>query len=92
MGWVVPPELDPYFANHVYRRAQTGQGTGVVKSAYGYHIVKLTGKRPISYESVEDKIINLLFQQKLAEQFVKWIHQRRRESEIKIYMQNYVKS
>jgi len=54
--------------------------------------VKLTGKRPISYESVEDKIINLLFQQKLAEQFVKWIHQRRRESEIKIYMQNYVKS
>ncbi len=92
MGWVVLAELDPYFANQVYRMAQTGQGTGVVKSAYGYHIVKLTGKRPISYESVEDKIINLLFQQKLAEQFVKWIHQRRRESEIKIYMQNYVKS
>ncbi len=92
MGWVVLAELDPYFANQVYRMAQTGQATGVVKSAYGYHIVRLTGKRPISYDSVEDKIVNLLFQHKVAEQFVKWVHQRRKESEVKIYMQNYVKS
>jgi putative peptidyl-prolyl cis-trans isomerase len=91
LGWVVLAELDPYFANQVFRMSQPGQLSGAIKSSYGYHLVKYLGRRPITYDAVEDKIFNMLFQQKLSEQFGKWIIQRRRESEVKIYMSDYVK-
>ncbi len=91
LGWVVLAELDPYFANQVFRMSQPGQLSGAIKSSYGYHLVKFIGRRAITYDSVEEKIFNLLFQQKISEQFVKWILQRRRESEVKIYMTDYLK-
>jgi len=91
LGWVVIAELDPYFANQVYRMNKPGQLSGAIKSGYGYHLVKYLGRRSITYDSVEEKIFNLLFQQKISEQFGKWIIQRRRESEVKIYMPDYLK-
>lgn len=90
LGWVALGELDPYFANEVYRMNQPGQLSGVIKSSFGYHIVKYLGRRPITYDAVEDKIMNMLFQQKLAEQFVKWVAQRRKESDVRIYLEGYV--
>ncbi len=89
LGWVVIAELDPYMATQVFRLNQPGQLSGVIKSSYGYHIVKFLGKRPITYDAVENKIFNLLFQQKITEQFAKWVVQRRRVSEVKIYMSDY---
>ena len=89
LGWVVIAELDPYMANQVFRLNQPGQLSGVIKSSYGYHIVKFLGRRPITYDAVESKIFNLLFQQKITEQFGKWVVQRRRVSEVKIYMSDY---
>jgi putative peptidyl-prolyl cis-trans isomerase len=91
MGWVALGEVDPYFANQVFQLNQPGQISNVIKSSYGYHIVKFLGKRQVSFEAVEDKILNMLFQQKMHEQFGKWINQRKRESDIKIYLQEYVK-
>ncbi|TAL32451.1 MAG: hypothetical protein EPN93_15960 [Spirochaetes bacterium] len=91
MGWMELGEMDPYFANQVFTMNQPGQLSNVIKSSYGYHIVKFLGKRQTSFESVEDKVLNMLFQQKMVEQFGKWINQRRRESDIKIYLQDYMK-
>ncbi len=91
MGWVALGDVDPYFANQVFQLNQPGQISNVIRSSYGYHIVKFLGKRQVTYESVEDKILNMLIQQKMHDQFGKWIGQRKRESDIKIYMQDYVK-
>ena len=84
-------ELDPYFANQVF--PDEGRAAlGCHKSGFGYHLVKFLGKRPVTFDSVEDRIVGMLFQQKLAEQFAKWVVQRRRESEVIIYMEDYVKA
>ncbi|HPV97411.1 MAG TPA: peptidylprolyl isomerase [Spirochaetota bacterium] len=91
IGWMSLAELDPYFANQVFRMAD-GQLSGAIKSGFGYHLVKFLGKRPVTFDSVEDRIVGMLFQQKLSEQFSKWVIQRRRESEVIIYMEDYVKA
>lgn len=92
LGWVALAELDPYFANAAYQMNRPGQISDIVKSNFGYHIIKFLGKRTVTFDTVEDKILNMMFQQKLAEQFNKWVSQRRKESDIKIYMTNYVKA
>jgi parvulin-like peptidyl-prolyl isomerase len=66
-----------------------GQISGVVKSGFGYHLVKFMGKRQLSFDSVEDKIYNMLFQKNMQDQFHKWVQQKRMRSDIKIYMDNY---
>jgi len=91
IGWMSLAELDPYFANQVFQMRE-GQLSGAIKSGFGYHLVKFLGKRPVTFDSVEDRIVGMLFQQKLAEQFAKWVVQRRRESEVIIYMEDYVKA
>ena len=91
IGWMSLAKLDPYFANQVFRMAD-GQLSGAIKSGFGYHLVKFLGKRPVTFDSVEDRIVGMLFQQKLSEQFSKWVIQRRRESEVIIYMEDYVKA
>ncbi|HSV96688.1 MAG TPA: peptidylprolyl isomerase [Spirochaetota bacterium] len=91
IGWMSLAELDPYFANQVFQM-KDGQLSGAIKSGFGYHLVKFLGKRPVTFDSVEDRIVSMLFQQKLDEQFAKWVVQRRRESEVRIYMEDYVKA
>ena len=92
LGWVTLAELDPYMANQVYKMRRRGQISGVIKSGYGYHVVKYLGRRQVPYEAVENRILNMLYQRNMAEQFKKWVAQMRRESDIKIYMENYVRT
>jgi peptidyl-prolyl cis-trans isomerase SurA len=92
LGWVSLAELDPYMANKVHKMRKPGQISGVIKSGYGYHVVKYLGRRAVPYEAVENRILNMLYQRNMQEQFEKWVAQMRRESDIKIYMENYVKS
>ena len=92
LGWVTLAELDPYMANKVHKMRKRGQVSNVIKSGYGYHIVKYLGRRQVPYEAVENRILNMLYQRNMAEQFKKWVAQKRRESDIKIYMENYVRS
>ncbi len=91
LGWVVLAELDPFFAGYVNRLRKSGQLSGVIKSSYGYHIVKYLGRRSVTFQSVEDKIQRLLYQRRLGEQFQKWVRQRKKESDIKIFMDDYIK-
>jgi parvulin-like peptidyl-prolyl isomerase len=69
-----------------------GEVSGVIKSSYGYHVVKFFGRRVTPFDAVRDRILQLLYHQNLDIQFSKWIAQRRKESEIKIYMQDYIKN
>lgn len=91
LGWLLLAELDPIIAGNVYRMNKRGQISRVIKSKYGYHIVKFLGKRVTPFDSVRDKILNLLFQVKVGKQFKKWVSQKKQQSDIIIYMEDYVR-
>ena len=40
MGWVMLAETDPYLANQVMQSYSPGGTSGIIKSSFGYHILK----------------------------------------------------
>jgi peptidyl-prolyl cis-trans isomerase SurA len=92
IGWVALAEMDPYMANTVFRMKKPGEISTVMKTHSGYTIVKLMESRPTSFETVQDRILNMLYQRNMGEQFKKWIVTRRAQSDIKIYLENYRQS
>lgn len=91
LGWQILAQLDPYFANSVYRMNKSGQISPVFKSGFGYHIAKYLDRRPVTFDRVEKMIIYKLYGDNMEAQFQKWVQQRKNESGIKIYMEDYVK-
>ncbi len=92
LGWKMLAEMDPYFAGFVNNIRTTGQISQVFKSSRGYHIVKLMGRRAITYDKVERLIMYKLYNESMFQQFKKWVLKRKKESEIQIFMKNYVET
>ena len=92
LGWKMLAEMDPYLAGYINQMRSPGQISQVFKSSMGYHIVKLMGRRPITYDKVERLIMYKLYNENMFEQFKKWVNRRKKESEIQIFMKNYVAS
>ena len=90
LGWKMLAEMDPYFAGFVNNIRTIGQVSQIFKSSLGYHIVRLMGRRPITYDKVERLIMFKLYNESLYLQFKKWVIRRKKESEIQIFMKNYV--
>lgn len=90
IGWTMLAELDPYFANVVYQMNRKNQISHVFKSGFGYHIVKYLGRRNVTYEKVKRMIIYKLYNEKMQEQFKNWVIQKKKVSDIKIYMSDYI--
>lgn len=90
LGWKMLAEMDPYFAGFVNNLRAVGQVSTPFKSSIGYHIVKLMGRRPITFEKVERLIMFKLYNESMFEQFKKWVNRRKKESEIQIFMKNYM--
>jgi putative peptidyl-prolyl cis-trans isomerase len=90
LGWKMLAEMDPYFAGFVNNIRNVGQISTPFKSSIGYHIVKLMGRRPITYEKVERLIMFKLYNESMLVQFKKWVTKRKKESEIQIFMKNYM--
>jgi putative peptidyl-prolyl cis-trans isomerase len=95
IGWISLSDIardDLIYANNIYKEFIMGKSRiAIIKSNIGYHIVKYGGSRPTSFEGAKDDILNALYQMKQAEQFQRWVYRRRLESEIKIYMEDYIK-
>ncbi len=91
LGWIMAAEMDPYFAGNVFSSYSYGGVTKVFKSSYGYHIAKYYGRRAVTMDKVYPMISQKLYYDKISEQFKKWTAKKKSESEIKIYMENYVK-
>ena len=65
LGWVVRSKLDPAFAKAAFA-AKKGQYTEPVRSAYGFHLLKVEDRRPASqlpYEAVTERIRKKLMSQ-----------------------------
>lgn len=90
LGWQMIAQLDPYFANQVHNMKRRGQISTVFKSTFGYHIVKYMGRRNVSFDKVENMIMYKLYTEGLEAQFKKWVKQKKKESSITIFMDNYV--
>jgi len=91
LGWVKLSDIDRFLAMQIYMMNRPGQVSDVVKSGDGYHIVKMLGKRVVPYESVKGIIFNILYSQNLGKQVESWAVRKKKESDIKIFMNNYVK-
>lgn len=92
MGWLPLAELDPFVANAAVRLKRPGELSPVIKSKTAYHLIKFMGTRATTFETVQDRILGMLYQRNIGEQFKKWITARRGQSEIKIYLENYRQS
>ena len=84
--------MDPYFAGFVNTMRSAGQVSQVYKSNIGYHLVKFMGRRPLTFEKVERLIMYKLYNESMYQQFKKWVMKRKKESEIQIFMKNYVET
>jgi putative peptidyl-prolyl cis-trans isomerase len=91
LGWQILAQLDPYFAGNVFRLSKKGQISPVFKSGFGYHIAKYIDRRSVTFDRVERMITYKLYNENMEAQFDKWVEQRKKESAIKIYMEDYVK-
>ncbi len=91
LGWQILAQLDPYFAGNVFRMSKQGQISQVFKSGFGYHIAKYIDKRAVTFDRVERMITYKLYNENMEAQFDKWVQQRKKESAIKIFMEDYVK-
>ncbi|HOP28885.1 MAG TPA: peptidylprolyl isomerase [Spirochaetota bacterium] len=91
LGWQILAQLDPYFAGNVFRMSKRGQISQVFKSGFGYHIAKYIDRRAVTFDRVEKMITYKLYTENMESQFKKWVEQRKKESAIKIYMEDYVK-
>jgi peptidyl-prolyl cis-trans isomerase SurA len=87
IGWRMLLELDPGYANGAYQM-KTG-GLAIIKSGYGYHVVKLLGRKVSSFQEMEDMIYGLLSNQSRGVQFQKWLKQKRKVSQIIVYYPDY---
>jgi len=65
LGWVVRSKLDPAFAKAAFD-AKKGQVAGPVRSAYGFHLLKIEDRRParqLPYKAVAESIRKELMKQ-----------------------------
>ncbi len=73
LGWFSKGSMVPVFEQTAFSLKE-GETSGIVKSDFGYHIIKLTGKRPAGtrpFEEVKDQIKATLLPQKQQQAFMK---------------------
>tara|TARA_R110002153_G_scaffold53487_4_gene149140 strand:+ start:8376 stop:10250 length:1875 start_codon:yes stop_codon:yes gene_type:complete len=72
LGWFGKGIMDPAFENAAFSLVNKGDVSGVVKSEFGYHIIKLTDVKPeqvTAFENVKEEITNKVKTFKAEERF-----------------------
>ncbi|PJC85387.1 peptidylprolyl isomerase [Vibrio sp. HA2012] len=72
LGWIEKGVMDPAFEEAAFALEKTGDTTGLVKSSFGYHIIRLDAIRAAQakpYDQVADEIKSDIAEQKAVERF-----------------------
>jgi len=71
LGWFTFGEMDPAFAKAAFALAKTGEFSQPVQSSFGWHVIRLDGRRPAvqkPYEEVRESILAELKQKYVGDQ------------------------
>ncbi len=94
VGWVMLAQLaqtDSSAAGQLFQGYRPG-GTGILRLSQGYALVRFIGKRVAPFSEVENNIYSMLAFQRKNESFNKWLDNQRENSELKIYLEGYVRT
>jgi peptidyl-prolyl cis-trans isomerase D len=72
LGWITQGMMDPAFEDAAFALAEVGTQSSVVKSAFGFHIIKLTDIKKVqttAFNDVKDEILTKLKTRKAEEEF-----------------------
>lgn len=86
LGFFPPPEMMPNFTKAAFA-LKIGEVSDVVETDYGYHIIKVTDRRPagkFSFDQVKEQIYAGLLQQEKGAAFLKWLMEARSKAKIEI--------
>jgi len=87
IGFQPKGSLIPEFESAAYKLNKVGQVSGIVKTQFGYHIIRLEGIKPPSYvplEEVKDFIKQKNAQEKQKEVLEKYIEELKKNAKITI--------
>lgn len=79
--------LLPEYEEAAFKLSKVGQVSGIVKSQYGYHIIRLEGTKPpsfVAFDEVKDFIKQQMIQEKQKEFVEKYIEELKKSAKITI--------
>ncbi|MFJ8263996.1 peptidylprolyl isomerase [Rummeliibacillus sp. NPDC094406] len=85
LGYFSKNDMDENFADAAFS-LKVGEISGVVKSSYGYHIIKVTGKKAAkeaTYADAKDQVKEAVVEQKVNENYSSWLSSLYKKYEIK---------
>lgn len=86
LGWFGKGNMVPVFEKTAFA-LKDGETSGIVKSEFGYHIIKLTGKRPAGtrpFDEAKEQIKSALLPQKQQQVFMQLKENLRKGAKIEI--------
>ena len=87
LGFHPKGTLLPEYEEVAFKLAKVGQVSGIVKTQYGYHIIRLEGTKPpafVAFDEVKDFIKQQLAQDKQKELIEKYIEDLKKSAKITI--------
>lgn len=84
LGYFSKGEMAAEFEEAAFSMAK-GEISDLVKTEYGYHIIKVTDKKAAKeavYEDHKEDIKEILFDQKLQSEYATWLQEKKDEAEI----------
>lgn len=87
IGFHPKGSLLPEYEDAAFKLKKVGQTSGIVKTKFGYHIIKLEGVKPpsyVPYEEVKDYIKQKLAQEKQTQALEKYITDLKQSAKITI--------
>ncbi len=85
LGWPTTPYVPEFEA--ALDKLSKGQTSGLVKTPYGWHIIRVTDVRKASqqkFEDVKDQIEQILIQQRRADAYQKFLDELKKKAKIEI--------
>lgn len=88
LDWMTREQLAPEFADAAFR-LNPGEISEVVKTQYGFHIIKLEEKKTEhqkSFEEAKEQVKQELLRERQTKKYQAWVKKLRKKAKIKIYI------